>query len=144
MKAILSVYDKTGLTDFARGLAELGFEIYSTGGTLKALEGAGVGARSVSDLTGFPEIMDGRVKTLHPGVHPGILPNRAVPPTIDHPPNHGQEPRGGAGRRQPRRLRPRPRPPPPGSGTDLGAAPAGRHRVRAHRRLRQRHRGVHA
>ena len=79
MKAILSVYDKTGLVDFARGLRELGFEIYSTGGTRKALTEAGIEAPSVSDLTGFPEIMDGRVKTLHPGVHAGILANREVP-----------------------------------------------------------------
>ena len=92
MKAILSVYDKTGLTDFARGLAELGFEIYSTGGTLKALEGAGVGARSVSDLTAFPEIMDGRVKTLHPGVHAGILANRGVPAHMDQLAEQGLEP----------------------------------------------------
>jgi len=79
MKAILSVYDKTGLSDFARGLRELGFEIYSTGGSRKALEDAGVEVHGVSDLTGFPEIMDGRLKTLHPGVHGGILANREVP-----------------------------------------------------------------
>jgi len=79
MKAILSVYDKTGLADFARGLRELGFEIYSTGGSRKALEDAGVEVHGVSDLTGFPEIMDGRLKTLHPGVHGGILANREVP-----------------------------------------------------------------
>ena len=79
MKAILSVYDKTGLSDFARGLRELGFEIYSTGGSRRALEDAGVEVHGVSDLTGFPEIMDGRLKTLHPGVHGGILANREVP-----------------------------------------------------------------
>ena len=79
MKAILSVYDKTGLSDFARGLRELGFEIYSTGGSRRALEDAGVEVHGVSDLTGFPEIMDGRLKTLHPGVHGGILANRALP-----------------------------------------------------------------
>ena len=79
MKAILSVYDKTGLADFARGLRELGFEIYSTGGSRRALEDAGVEVHGVSDLTGFPEIMDGRLKTLHPGVHGGILANREVP-----------------------------------------------------------------
>ena len=76
MKAIVSVYDKSGLEDFARGLVELGFEIYSTGGTREALAGTGVEAHSVSELTGFPEIMDGRVKTLHPGVHAGILADR--------------------------------------------------------------------
>ncbi|HEV1998400.1 MAG TPA: bifunctional phosphoribosylaminoimidazolecarboxamide formyltransferase/IMP cyclohydrolase [Candidatus Dormibacteraeota bacterium] len=79
MKAVLSVYDKTGLVEFARGLVDLGFEIYSTGGTKKALAEAGVPVHSVSELTGFPEIMGGRVKTLHPGVHAGILANREEP-----------------------------------------------------------------
>jgi phosphoribosylaminoimidazolecarboxamide formyltransferase/IMP cyclohydrolase len=79
MMAILSVYDKTGLADFARGLRELGYDLYSTGGSRRTLEEAGVEVRSVSDLTGFPEIMDGRLKTLHPGVHGGILANRDVP-----------------------------------------------------------------
>ncbi|MGI8610144.1 MAG: bifunctional phosphoribosylaminoimidazolecarboxamide formyltransferase/IMP cyclohydrolase [Candidatus Dormibacteria bacterium] len=79
MKAVLSVFDKTGLVDFARGLVELGFEIHSTGGTRRALADAGVPVSSVSDLTGFPEIMGGRVKTLHPGVHAGILANREEP-----------------------------------------------------------------
>ena len=79
MRAVLSVYDKTGLVDFARGLVEAGVELFSTGGTLKELEGAGVAVQSVSVLTGFPEIMDGRVKTLHPGVHGGILADRRVP-----------------------------------------------------------------
>ncbi len=76
MRAILSVSDKTGLVDFARGLEELGFELFSTGGTKKALTEAGVSVRSVSELTGFPEILDGRVKTLHPAVHGGILARR--------------------------------------------------------------------
>jgi len=76
MRAILSVSDKTGLVDFARGLEELGFELFSTGGTKKALAEAGVSVLSVSDLTGFPEILDGRVKTLHPAVHGGILARR--------------------------------------------------------------------
>lgn len=79
MRAILSVYDKTGLEGFARGLAELGFEIYSTGGTKKALEEARVPVKSISHLTGFPEILDGRVKTLHPAVHGGILARRNLP-----------------------------------------------------------------
>src|SRR5581483_12391509 len=65
-RALLSVSDKTGIVEFARGLADLGIEIVSTGGTAGALEEAGVTVRSISDLTGFPEIMDGRVKTLHP------------------------------------------------------------------------------
>ncbi|HEY8760304.1 MAG TPA: bifunctional phosphoribosylaminoimidazolecarboxamide formyltransferase/IMP cyclohydrolase, partial [Candidatus Dormibacteraeota bacterium] len=68
-RALLSVSDKSGLPDFARSLASLGFELYSTGGTLEALREAGIEAGPVSDLTGFPEILDGRVKTLHPGVH---------------------------------------------------------------------------
>ena len=76
MRAILSVWDKTGLVDFARGLAELGTENFSTGGTKKALEEAGIAVRSVSEITGFPEILDGRVKTLHPAVHGGILAKR--------------------------------------------------------------------
>src|SRR5579859_1757019 len=78
-RALLSVSDKTGLLEFGRGLSELGFEIYSTGGTRRALADAGLPVRSVSDLTGFPEIMDGRVKTLHPGVHGGLLARRDRP-----------------------------------------------------------------
>jgi phosphoribosylaminoimidazolecarboxamide formyltransferase/IMP cyclohydrolase len=78
--AILAPYDKTGLDDLARGLAELGFEIYSTSGTKKYLaEKTGVDVHSISDLTGFPEILDGRVKTLHPAVHGGILARRDIP-----------------------------------------------------------------
>ncbi|WP_339759529.1 bifunctional phosphoribosylaminoimidazolecarboxamide formyltransferase/IMP cyclohydrolase [uncultured Hoeflea sp.] len=72
-RALLSVSDKTGLVDFAQGLAGLGVELVSTGGTRAALEAAGLKVQDVSDLTGFPEIMDGRVKTLHPGVHGGLL-----------------------------------------------------------------------
>jgi len=79
VKAVLSVFDKAGIVDFARGLVDLGYEIHSTGGTKKALLDAGVPVHSVSDLTGFPEIMGGRVKTLHPGVHAGILANRDKP-----------------------------------------------------------------
>src|SRR5579884_4257696 len=72
-RALLSVSDKTGIVEFARGLAELGVEIISTGGTASELSGAGVPVREVADLTGFPEIMDGRVKTLHPKLHAGLL-----------------------------------------------------------------------
>jgi len=79
MKGIISVHDKTGLADFARGLAALGVELYSTGGTHKALADAGVDVKSISELTGFPEILDGRVKTLHPVVHAGILARRDLP-----------------------------------------------------------------
>ncbi|MBT3363490.1 MAG: bifunctional phosphoribosylaminoimidazolecarboxamide formyltransferase/IMP cyclohydrolase [Chloroflexi bacterium] len=79
MKAILSVSNKAGLVDFAKGLEKLNVDIYSTGGTKKALSDAGVKVHSVSDLTGFPEILDGRVKTLHPMVHGGILARRDKP-----------------------------------------------------------------
>jgi phosphoribosylaminoimidazolecarboxamide formyltransferase/IMP cyclohydrolase len=74
--ALLSVSDKSGLVDFARGLTELGWELVSTGGTARALREAGLAARDISDLTGFPEMMDGRVKTLHPKVHGGLLGKR--------------------------------------------------------------------
>jgi phosphoribosylaminoimidazolecarboxamide formyltransferase/IMP cyclohydrolase len=72
-RAIVSVSDKTGLTDFARSLAGFGVELISTGGTARALAEAGLKIREVSDLTGFPEMMDGRVKTLHPTIHGGLL-----------------------------------------------------------------------
>ncbi len=78
-RALLSASNRSGLPAFARGLARLGYELYSTGGTLLALEEAAVEVRSVSLLTGFPEIMDGRVKTLHPGVHGGLLAVRDNP-----------------------------------------------------------------
>jgi len=79
VRAIISVSDKSGVVDFARGLKELGVEVFSTGGTKKALEAAGVKIHSISELTGFPEILDGRVKTLHPAVHGGILARRDLP-----------------------------------------------------------------
>lgn len=72
-RALLSVSDKTGLVDFAKGLVALGYEILSTGGTKKSLAEAGVPVTDVSSVTNFPEIMDGRVKTLHPSVHGGLL-----------------------------------------------------------------------
>jgi len=78
-RALLSVSDKTGIVDLARGLAEQGVELVSTGGTAKALRDAGLDVRDVSDLTGFPEMMDGRVKTLHPMVHGGLLAVRDDP-----------------------------------------------------------------
>ncbi|MEZ0169035.1 bifunctional phosphoribosylaminoimidazolecarboxamide formyltransferase/IMP cyclohydrolase [Microvirga sp. TS319] len=78
-RALLSVSDKTGLVDFARALSERGVELVSTGGTHKALSEAGLPVKDVSDLTGFPEMMDGRVKTLHPAVHGGLLGIRANP-----------------------------------------------------------------
>ncbi len=76
-RALFSVSDKTGLVDFARVIAEYGIELISTGGTRKALAEAGLAVRDVADLTGFPEMMDGRVKTLHPKVHGGLLAIRA-------------------------------------------------------------------
>ena len=79
MRAIVSVSDKAGVTDFARGLSQLGFEVFSTGGTKKAIGEAGVAVKSVSEITGFPEILDGRVKTLHPMVHGGLLAKRSLP-----------------------------------------------------------------
>jgi phosphoribosylaminoimidazolecarboxamide formyltransferase/IMP cyclohydrolase len=78
-RALISVSDKTGLIDFARGLAGFGIELVSTGGTRKALADAGLPVRDVSDVTGFPELMDGRVKTLHPKIHGGLLAIRENP-----------------------------------------------------------------
>jgi phosphoribosylaminoimidazolecarboxamide formyltransferase/IMP cyclohydrolase len=78
-RALISVSDKTGLVEFAGGLAELGWEIISTGGTHKAIAEAGIPVTGISDVTGFPECLDGRVKTLHPAVHGGILARRDVP-----------------------------------------------------------------
>lgn len=78
-RALLSVSDKTGLIEFARALARLGIALVSTGGTAKAIAQAGLAVTDVSDLTGFPEMMDGRVKTLHPKVHGGLLAVRSHP-----------------------------------------------------------------
>jgi phosphoribosylaminoimidazolecarboxamide formyltransferase/IMP cyclohydrolase len=78
-RALLSVSDKTGLADFARALAERGVALISTGGTAKALRDAGLEVRDVSEVTGFPEMMDGRVKTLHPNIHGGLLALRDNP-----------------------------------------------------------------
>src|ERR671932_1348905 len=78
-RALVSVSDKTGVVEFARGLARLGVEIVSTGGTAVALREAGLEVRDVSEVTGFPEILDGRVKTLHPRIHGGILAVRERP-----------------------------------------------------------------
>ena len=72
-RALLSVSDKTGLIELARSLAAQGVELLSTGGTAKAIRDAGLAVKDVSDVTGFPEMMDGRVKTLHPIVHGGLL-----------------------------------------------------------------------
>ncbi len=78
-RALLSVFDKTGVVDFARSLVDLGFDVVSSGGTSAALAAAGVAHLSVEDVTGFPEMLDGRVKTLHPRLHGGILADRSKP-----------------------------------------------------------------
>ncbi|MEQ1901946.1 MAG: bifunctional phosphoribosylaminoimidazolecarboxamide formyltransferase/IMP cyclohydrolase [Devosia sp.] len=78
-RALLSVFDKTGMADFASELSALGVELVSTGGTHKLIAGEGIAVRDISDLTGFPEMMDGRVKTLHPKVHGGLLAVRDNP-----------------------------------------------------------------
>lgn len=78
-RALLSVSDKAGLVEFAKGLVDLGFEVISTGGTATALASAGLPVLNISDVTGFPEMLEGRVKTLHPAVHGGLLADRAKP-----------------------------------------------------------------
>jgi phosphoribosylaminoimidazolecarboxamide formyltransferase/IMP cyclohydrolase len=90
--ALLSVSDKTGLVDFAKGLTELGWNLISTGGTAKALRGAGVKVRDVSDVTHFPEMLDGRVKTLHPAIHGALLARRDSPEHLKALAEHKIEP----------------------------------------------------
>jgi phosphoribosylaminoimidazolecarboxamide formyltransferase/IMP cyclohydrolase len=89
---LVSVSDKRGLVELARGLAELGVEMLSTGGTAKLLGDAGIRVRQVSDYTGFPEMMDGRVKTLHPKIHGGLLGRRDLPAHLAAMREHGIEP----------------------------------------------------
>jgi phosphoribosylaminoimidazolecarboxamide formyltransferase / IMP cyclohydrolase len=91
-RALLSVTDKTGLVEFARGLAALGLELVSTGGTAKLLRDSGVAVKDISELTGFPEMLDGRVKTLHPKVHGGILHRRDVASHRQAVAEHGIQP----------------------------------------------------
>ena len=91
-RAILSVTDKTGLVDFARKLSALGVDLISTGGTAKLLRDSGVAVKDISDLTGFPEMLDGRVKTLHPKVHGGILHRREDPEHVAAVAEHGIAP----------------------------------------------------
>jgi phosphoribosylaminoimidazolecarboxamide formyltransferase/IMP cyclohydrolase len=88
-RAILSVSDKSGLVDFARGLQTRGFELVSTGGSAKTLADAGLAVVNVSDITGFPEMMDGRVKTLHPKIHGGILARRSHAEDLQAAAAHG-------------------------------------------------------
>ncbi len=89
MRALLSVWDKTGLVDFAEGLSALGVEIIASGGTASALAAAGVAHLDVADVTGFPEMLSGRVKTLHPAVHAGILADRDDPAHLSALAEHG-------------------------------------------------------
>ena len=91
-RALLSVTDKDGLVPFARGLAARGVELVSTGGTARTLREAGLPVRDIDDLTGFPEMLDGRVKTLHPKVHGGILHIRSNPRHLEAIGEHGIEP----------------------------------------------------
>src|SRR5579871_765976 len=89
MRALLSVYDKTGIVDFARTLLEFGVELISTGGTEDLLRGAGLAVRPIQDVTGSPEMLGGRVKTLHPAVHAGILARRDEPGDLAELEQHG-------------------------------------------------------
>ncbi|MEQ1673585.1 MAG: bifunctional phosphoribosylaminoimidazolecarboxamide formyltransferase/IMP cyclohydrolase, partial [Candidatus Nitrotoga sp.] len=88
-QALLSVSDKSGILELAQGLQQLGITILSTGGTAKLLADAGIPVVEVSDYTGFPEMLDGRVKTLHPKIHAGILGRRDVPAHVATMQQHG-------------------------------------------------------
>jgi phosphoribosylaminoimidazolecarboxamide formyltransferase/IMP cyclohydrolase len=92
MRALISVSNKEGILDFAKGLSKLGIEILSTGGTAKLLRDGGVKVKDVSEFTGFPEMLDGRVKTLHPKVHGGLLGKRSNPEHVKQMKAHGIEP----------------------------------------------------
>ena len=91
-RALISVTDKSGVAGFAKDLQEFGVEILSTGGTAKTIAASGVTIKEVSEFTGFPEMLDGRVKTLHPKVHGGILGIRSNPEHTQAMKNHGIEP----------------------------------------------------
>ncbi|MDX5319226.1 MAG: bifunctional phosphoribosylaminoimidazolecarboxamide formyltransferase/IMP cyclohydrolase, partial [Actinomycetes bacterium] len=91
-RALVSVYDKTGLDTLARGLHEAGVALVSTGSTAATIAAAGVPVTEVADLTGFPECLDGRVKTLHPAVHAGILADRTNPRHVEELEGLGVEP----------------------------------------------------
>ena len=91
MRALISVYDKTGIEAFARGLVDLGFGLVSSGGTAAALEQAGLAVTTVEDVTGLPELLGGRVKTLHPSVHAGILARRELEEDLAALAEHGIE-----------------------------------------------------
>lgn len=91
-RALISLTDKSGIEDFARELATLGIEILSTGGTAKKLRESGITVKDVAEFTGFPEMLDGRVKTLHPKVHGGILAQKHNPDHVKQMQQHGLEP----------------------------------------------------
>ena len=91
-RALISVHDKTGVVEFARGLAALGAQIVSTGGTAKLLRESGIAVVDVAEVTGFPEMLDGRVKTLHPKVHGGLLARRDLPEHVAALTRHGIRP----------------------------------------------------
>src|SRR6185503_7283870 len=91
-RVLISVSDKTGIVDFARELKDFGVEIISTGGTARELRQAGLEVRDVSDVTGFPEMMDGRVKTLHPKIHGALLGVRDNPDHVAAMEQHGIAP----------------------------------------------------
>ena len=92
MRALLSVSDKHGIGEFAAQLVDLGIELYSTGNTKAAIAAAGVAVKSVSELTNFPEILDGRVKTLHPAIHGAILARRDLATHMETLATHGIHP----------------------------------------------------
>ncbi len=91
-RALISVSDKTGVVEFTKGLVQAGIEIVSTGGTKKALDEAGIPTLSIDEVTGFPEMMDGRVKTLHPKIHGGLLGRRDVASHLDAMKAHDIQP----------------------------------------------------
>lgn len=91
-KAIISVSNKEGIVEFAKALESIGVEILSTGGTARALRETGVSVKEVSEYTGFPEMLDGRVKTLHPKIHGGLLSRRNNPKDMEEIKEHGIEP----------------------------------------------------
>ncbi len=90
-RAIISVTDKTGVIDFAKSLSKFGVQILSTGGTARALRDGGISVMEISEYTGFPEMMDGRIKTLHPKVHGGLLGRRDNPEHVRMMKEHGIE-----------------------------------------------------
>ena len=92
MRALLSVWDKTGMVEFARGLHELGWELVSSGGTAAAIEDAGIPVTHLAEVTGFPEMLDHRVVTLHPKVHGGILADRGKESHLADLEQHGIAP----------------------------------------------------